>query len=533
MRHQAQERPELVIALVCPLGVRIDVLETDICDELQKFGYDCERIQLSGLLKNLDLWEPDKDEREETRISHRQRCAFEFRRGGGADAMARAAIAVIRERRMARSGDPDKPANSCAYVLRQLKRPEEVELLRDVYGQSVVVVGGHAREQTRIEALADTIAQKNGKASSAEFKNDAERLIHIDEKENHPDDEDAKLGQNTRDTYPLADCFVSLEHGASDGVRRFIRLMFGHPSETPTPDEMAMYQANAIALRSSDERRQVGAVIVKRTKRSDSSNIADADIVASGMNEVPRRQGGFYWNGESPDGRDPALRQRSQGVDLEDRIKADVIGEILQRLKRYKWLAPEYLALDDTELNARGTKLVPLLKRTQFTDISEFMRQVHAEMAALVDAAKRGTAVRGCEMYVTTFPCHNCAKHIIAAGITRVIYLEPYPKSRAEMLHRDEIVLGPTEPHAVGDRVLFVPFSGIAPRQYARLFRMADRGKKYGLRLDEWERKKRDLYPREILRNSHLAYTRAEREELDKLPADYSWDRERLSPAKQ
>jgi deoxycytidylate deaminase len=174
------------------------------------------------------------------------------------------------------------------------------------------------------------------------------------------------------------------------------------------------------------------------------------------------------------DARDQALR-RSSPVDLEDRIKADALREIAARLKRNKWLAPEFASFEDVEL---GSKLLLLLKRTQFMDISEFMRQVHAEMAALVDAAKRGVAVRGSEMFVTTFPCHSCAKHIIAAGITKVVYLEPYPKSRADMLHREEIAAHPADPSTVGDKVSFVPFTGVAPRQFARLFSMVARGKK-------------------------------------------------------
>src|SRR5207244_10920558 len=49
----------------------------------------------------------------------------------------------------------------------------------------------------------------------------------------------------------------------SDGydVRRFLDLFFGHPFRTPSPEEYAMYQASAVALRSSDSGRQVGAII--------------------------------------------------------------------------------------------------------------------------------------------------------------------------------------------------------------------------------------------------------------------------------
>lgn len=528
MTEHAGERPELIIALVCPLGARIEALEKAICDELKNYDYHCESIGISDLLENLDFWTPEPDKSERTRITHRQSMAFQFRRKSGPDALARAAIAEIRERRLRRSRHPDKPANACAYIVRQLKRPEEIHLLRHVYGQSVVVVAGHASEELRVRALADTMAQKDSKASADDYENAARTLIHVDEKEDHPDDEEAKLGQNTRDTYPLADVFVNLAQGDADGVQRFVQLLFGHPFRTPTPEEMAMYQANAMALRSSDERRQVGAVIVTRTKRSDRA-IMDADIVASGMNEVPQRQGGFYWEGEFVDARDQALR-RSGPVDLENRIKNDVLREIASRLKNNNWLAPEFTSLEEVEL---GSKLLLLLKRTQFMDISEFMRQVHAEMAALVDAAKRGVAVRGCEMYVTAFPCHNCAKHIIAAGIMRVVYLEPYPKSRAKMLHREEIALDPANPKTVGDRVLFVPFTGVAPRQYARLFSMTARGRKNGLALNEWHDRRSTLSPRYVLANAAQAYTRTEREELERLPKEYKWDRAVLCPVQE
>ena len=75
------------------------------------------------------------------------------------------------------------------------------------------------------------------------------------------------------------------------------------------------------------------------------------------------------------------------------------------------------------------------VERTTLDDLLEFGRMVHAEMAALMDAARRGISVKGCLMYVTTFPCHMCARHIIAAGIQKVIYIEPYPKSKVGELY--------------------------------------------------------------------------------------------------
>lgn len=47
---------------------------------------------------------------------------------------------------------------------------------------------------------------------------------------------------------------------------------------------------------------------------------------------------------------------------------------------------------------------------------------VHAEMNAILNATT--TDLRGCEIYVTLFPCCECAKAILQSGITKVYYLE-------------------------------------------------------------------------------------------------------------
>jgi deoxycytidylate deaminase len=114
--------------------------------------------------------------------------------------------------------------------------------------------------------------------------------------------------------------------------------------------------------------------------------------------------------------------------------------------------------------------------------VGEFGRTVHAEMAALLDAARRGAAVEKKLLFTTTFPCHNCTKHIITAGIRKVIYIEPFPKSQASRLHGDAIALVPTQ-----DGICFEPFIGIAPRRYFDLFEMRDRENADGT-VVEWNR---------------------------------------------
>ena len=58
----------------------------------------------------------------------------------------------------------------------------------------------------------------------------------------------------------------------------------------------------------------------------------------------------------------------------------------------------------------------------------EFAEQfeIHAEQNCLSFAAKNGVSTKDCTLYITTAPCVNCAKIIIASGIKEVVYNEIY-----------------------------------------------------------------------------------------------------------
>ncbi len=58
---------------------------------------------------------------------------------------------------------------------------------------------------------------------------------------------------------------------------------------------------------------------------------------------------------------------------------------------------------------------------------NKYLYVCHAEFNAILNS---NAPVRGCRLYVTMFPCNECAKAIIQAGIREVIYLtEKYPDS--------------------------------------------------------------------------------------------------------
>lgn len=120
-------------------------------------------------------------------------------------------------------------------------------------------------------------------------------------------------------------------------------------------------------------------------------------------------------------------------------------------------------------------------------DALEYGRIVHAEMSALSDAARLGRAVKDSILYCTTFPCHMCAKHIVASGVDQVVFLEPYPKSLAVDLHSDSVEVEGSDrgPYEGFPSVRFEHFYGITPRRYRELFQ---RGKRKDDNLGQFQR---------------------------------------------
>jgi cytidine deaminase len=97
-------------------------------------------------------------------------------------------------------------------------------------------------------------------------------------------------------------------------------------------------------------------------------------------------------------------------------------------------------------------------------------------MDSLLSCARAGIETIGATLFSTTFPCHNCAKHIVAAGVRRVVYIEPYEKSQAIQLHGDAIRSDDHGDRSDAERdpkkVVFEPFVGVGPRRYFDLFSM-------------------------------------------------------------
>lgn len=108
-----------------------------------------------------------------------------------------------------------------------------------------------------------------------------------------------------------------------------------------------------------------------------------------------------------------------------------------------------------------------IVTETKIKSLIEYSRAIHAEMDAIVSLAREASeSTKGKILFATTYPCHNCARHIVAAGISRVVYIEPYEKSLAMKLHDDAI----SDIDEIG-KVLFMPFEGVSPNRFEKFFK--------------------------------------------------------------
>jgi deoxycytidylate deaminase len=416
---------ELVIGFVCAVGADYGPVRDAVQEILKQFGYEVNIFRVSDLITAFsDRNIPDSPEFD--RISSRMdEGNIGCRESGRNDLWALAAIAQINEARKRNEARQQLPRSRTAHLVFTLKRPEEVATLRKVYSPGFFLVGVFATEKERLDHLIEINVPKEH--AKALIKRDA------DEPLNH--------GQQTRDTFQLCDVFVHLRRGEyKEELNRFFRLVFADPYVTPTATEHAMFLAYAASLRSGQLGRQVGAAIATR----------DGDVLAVGCNDVPKAGGGLYWPGPE-DRRDHIL-----GVDTNQQQRETIIQRLLDELTG---LTPS------EESVLRG-------KFKEVLDITEFGRAVHAEMDALLTCARAGVSPKGAILYVTTFPCHNCTRHIIAAGIQRVIYIEPYAKSRAEELHEDAIIVEEKvqDRKRYRNKIPFAHFVGVGPRRYFDLF---------------------------------------------------------------
>jgi cytidine deaminase len=476
--------PELVLGLVAPVGVDLPAVAAALRSALHSVSYEALEVNVIDAAATLGRWTRPDEPRYDHRVNARMTFGNDVRADIGLDGLALVAIGDIQRLRHERTGHADGPIGRAAYLVRSLKTPDEVKKLRDVYGSSCFIVATYASRDVQLDTLARQIAISHHAAPDG-FRTEAAALMRRDESERGVD-----TGQNLRDTFPLADVFLDGRNSETlkASALRFVEILFAHPFRTPSRQEIGMFFAHGASLRSASPGRQVGACIATR----------EGDTVSIGTNEVPKAHGGQYWEGDTPDERDHHRAHDSTAL-----LTQNILADLIARLRAKGWLAAELarsnlatlLKRVDTDSvlkkMVRGPDDPPsLTEKALLRDIIEFMRAVHAEMAAIASAAKRGVSVDGCIMYATTFPCHECARHIVMVGISEVYFIDPYPKSRVPEMFEDSIVVD----HEMKGRIPFRAFTGIAPRLYADAFSAPNR--RDGDKWVDWDKCRATQMPR-------------------------------------
>lgn len=399
---------------------------------MKRFHYKVVKIKVSQMILSKFSKEDLNFQREFDRISFFMDLGNDIRKkADDASILMKGVCAHIYEKYRENSGEG--PCPRTAYIIDSIKHPDEVDFLRKTYGDGFHLIGISADYAERKKYLTK---RKNLSEDEA---------IQILDRD---DNEEEKNGQHTRDSYQQADYFITANGDQAEceaDIFRLLDLLFGNAFISPTFSEYAMFRAYVASLRSADLSRQIGAVIANENTN---------EVIAEGVNDCPKAFGGVYWpitrGGEIVDEEDG--RDYMRGFDSNKREQQKIIAGILKNLE-----------LEDSIENRKK------IKAAGIGGLTEYGRVVHSEMEALMMCARNNISTKGCSMYVTTFPCHGCAKHIIAAGITKVVYIEPYPKSKTLEFYQREISQDPKD---IRFKVLFLPFKGVGPHRFIDLFSM-------------------------------------------------------------
>ncbi|EHY9861130.1 deoxycytidylate deaminase [Vibrio parahaemolyticus] len=441
---QDRRSRELIIGLCGAIGSGVKALKDNLIHQLESSGYKIVHIRVSNiiadktdpslkLLTGYERYVKLQDQGDLLREKHRNSilaaCAIEE------VALARSELCALEPE----DEDEDEDAvlktkEKIAYIIDQLKHPDEVKLLRSVYPRNFYLIG-----------LIRTEVERRLNLEEEKIKDTKiDELIRRDRK-------DVKNGQQVEKTLYNADYFIHNVHNHSQllekAVDRFIKLVHDVNGMTPTVDEIGMHAAYSASLRSACLSRQVGASI-----SDDSGN-----IIATGCNDVPSFGGGLYNSNSLNDFR--CVHRGQCSNDKHKSLLHDEIKEILEERI--------------TNSNVVNELIEKITSETKISSLIEYSRAVHAEMDAIVSLARsvRDSTV-GMTLYSTTYPCHNCARHIVAAGIRRVVYIEPYEKSLAIKLHDDSLA----ESSGV-EKVILTPFEGVSPRRFESFFRQNSKRK--------------------------------------------------------
>jgi deoxycytidylate deaminase len=440
-----RQTPEIVIGLCGTIGSGTTKVATLIQNKLTSCRFETQVIHASDIIR--DLARIDQQKKDFSYIEKLQNEGNNIRQKFGNDYIAQCIIKKICETRWSKVKNLPheeqykqvREPSRRATIIDSLKHPDEASLFQMTYGDMFYLFGVLCPRHIRAQRL----------ESKDLTRSEAFRCIERDESENF------EYGQQLLKTIDKCDFFIRNTEGDTGriqaSVERCVELILGDNKQTPTKHEYAMFVAQASALRSGCLSRQVGACII-----DDAGN-----IIATGRNDVPAFKGGLCTEDNNNDNRCFARHETTCSSNKQQgKILADITSILSEHI--------QHEAIQEV--------IKKIQKKTRVGGLIEFSRAIHAEMDAITTVAREGlTSLKNTTLYCTTYPCHNCARHIVASGIKTVYYIEPYEKSLATELHDDSIDKDPEYSKIGITKLQILPFDGVAPKKYMQLFKSNNR----------------------------------------------------------
>jgi deoxycytidylate deaminase len=298
-------------------------------------------------------------------------------------------------------------------VIDSIRNPAEVEYFRMVFQQRFFLLALDASSAVR------------WLRKQSDYEGDEKRFEQDDMRDKG--DEEPRHGQHTEACVYLSDVVIDNEKQIGYRqewdlffykIKHYIELMRDPKYRQPTYKELYMHIAYAVSLKSSCNKRHVGAIIV-------SAGIPESYVLATGCNDVPIGA--------------PICAELGGRSNPQFCAKDDYELQTLRTMKYCPGCGAEMELSSIETVGFRCPKCNKRLPR-DFTPgkLLDLCRAVHAEESAILQAVKLGSSsLSGAELYTTTFPCLLCCKSIINAGIKKIVYREPYPMDESIKMLRD------------------------------------------------------------------------------------------------
>ncbi len=295
------------------------------------------------------------------------------------------------------------------FVIESIRNPAEIKYFREKYPE-FILIGIFADYDVRWERVKNSY-------------NGSKDAFDIDEQKDKGMFE-PEYGQKISDCFFESDLILSNNEEIScegkneafqnmnDKIKAYLTALEDPSNSNPTLKETLMAAAYTSGRRSRCLKRKVGAVIADKFDR----------IISSGFNGVPL-----------------GLKEckGSLGNCYRD-IKRTELGK--------KICSDLHVKNDDSAVIVR--KNIKLL---------ELCRSLHGEESAILNLVGRSADLTESTIYVTTYPCNLCANKIVQAGISRVVYFEPYPVEEAKKIFKDA-------------KVATEPFEGVTFRAFFKFY---------------------------------------------------------------